>query len=81
MTKDRPIAPASVARYLEGKFGDALPEMRKVMGHLAGSLPPARLAATAFRLYKQFRPNAPAEVRGWDAEGRLDLGRILALGH
>ncbi len=79
VSKDRPIAPASVARYLEGKFGDAFPEVRKAMEQLARSMPAETLAAEAFKLYEQFRPEVPAGVRGWGAEGRLDTRRILAL--
>ena len=79
VSKDRPIAPESVARYLDSKFGEALPAVRQAMKTLARSMPPERLAAKAFKLYEQFRPEVPAGVRGWGAEGRLDTRRILAL--
>jgi hypothetical protein len=78
-SKDRPLAPASVERYLEGKFGEAVPAVRNAMETLARSMRPEALAAEAFKLYEQFRPEVPAGVGGWGAEGRLDLGRILAL--
>ena len=81
VSKDRPIAPSSVARYLEGKFGEALPDVRKAMETLARSMRPEALAAEGFKLYEQFRPEVPAGVRGWGAEGRLDIGRIVALSH
>lgn len=79
VSKDRPVAPASVERYLVSKFGGALPTVRKAMEQLARSMPPEALAAEAFKLYKQFRPEVPGGVRGWGAEGRLDTQRILAL--
>ena len=78
-SKDRPIASASVERYLDAKFGDALPAVRKAMETLARSMPPEALAAEAYKLYEEFRPEVPAGVRGWGAEGRLDTRRILAL--
>jgi hypothetical protein len=79
LAKGRPVAPESVARYLEGKFGPALPEARAAMEQLANSLPPERLAAEAFHLYEQFRPEVPRGVGGWGAKGTLDLGLIAAL--
>ena len=79
MSKDMPISPESVARYLEGKFGAALSDARAAMERLASSLPPERLAAEAFGLYERFRPEVPAGVKGWGAKGNLDIGRILDL--
>lgn len=79
LSKDEPISPESVARYLEAKFGDALPEARAAMESLASSLPSERLAGEAFRLYERFRPEVPAGAKGWGAKGILDIGRILAL--
>lgn len=79
VSKDRPIAPESVARYLDSKFGEALPAVRKAMKTLARSVPPETLAAEAFKLYEQFRPEVPSGARGWGAEGRLDTRRVLAL--
>lgn len=79
LSKDRPIAPPSVERYLDGKFGDSLPTVRNAMETLARSMPPERLAADAFMLYGQFRPDVPAGARGWGAGGRLDTRRIVAL--
>ncbi len=79
MSEDLWIAPESVARYLDGKFGDAIDDTRAAMVPLARLLPSARLAAEALRLYKQFRPEVPVSVRGWGTEGELDIERILAL--
>jgi hypothetical protein len=79
LAKDKPVAPESVTRYLEGKFGAALPDARAAMERLANSLPPERLAAEAFHLYEKFRPDVPRGVGGWGAKGTLDLGRIAAL--
>jgi hypothetical protein len=79
LSKDRPVSPASVERYLEGKFGDDLGAARRAMAKLARSLPRQEIAARAYRLYEQFRPEIPAGVRGWGAAGKLDLDRIEAL--
>lgn len=50
LSKDRPISPASVERYLEKAFGDALDEVRQAMLMLAKSLPPRQIAARAYRM-------------------------------
>lgn len=85
VSKDRhlagahPMAPASVQRYLESKFGEALLDARNAMRALAKSAPPARLTTEAFHLYEKFRPSIPAGVSGWGAAGRLDLDAIRRL--
>lgn len=79
LSKDRPISPASVERYLEGKFGDGLGPAQRAMGKLARSLPRREITTRAYRLYEQFRPEIPAGVKGWGAVGKLDLDRIEAL--
>jgi len=79
LSKDRPISAPSVARYLEGKFGDALPAARGAMATLARSRPRSELAVEAYPLYERFRPSIPAGVRGWGAKGVLDLAKIAAL--
>jgi len=79
VVKDRPEDPASVERYLEQKFGDALPEVTAAMKALAKSMPPRRLAEEAFPLYEKFRPKIPEGVKGWGAKGVLDLARLRNL--
>lgn len=79
LSKDRPIDPDSVARYLESKFGAALDDAKAAMTALARSRPADELAAEAYRLYVDFRPDVPAGTRGWGAAGKLDLRRIAAL--
>jgi hypothetical protein len=37
---------------------------------------PEELNRVGFRLYEQFRPEVPADVKGWGAKGELDLQRI-----
>jgi hypothetical protein len=76
---DRPIPAEAVERYLEEKFGPALPSVERTMKSLASSFKPAELAAVAFSLYERFRPNIPAGVRGWGAKGELELKRIETL--
>jgi hypothetical protein len=77
--KSKPIEPAGVEQYLQGKFGDALAEARKVMTELAKALKPEELDQRGFGLYEQFRPTIPEGVSGWGAKGELDLGLIRKL--
>jgi len=77
--KAKPIDPGVVERYLESKFGDALPRTRRAMTELVNALTPKELAQRGFGLYEQFRPVIPAGVQGWGANGELDLGRISKL--
>jgi len=79
LNKEKPASPASVQRYLEGKFGEALKEARDTMAVLAESLHKDELEASAFSLYETFRPSIPPGTRGWGAKGVLDLARIRAL--
>ena len=79
LAKERAESPAGVERYLEQKFGDALPEVVSAMRALARAYKPDRLAAVGFALYEQFRPEIPRGVTGWGAKGRLDLDRIREL--
>ena len=74
VVESKPIEPDGVERYLESKFGDALPEVRKAMTELANALKPDELAQRGFGLYEQFRPVIPEGVQGWGAKGELDLG-------
>jgi hypothetical protein len=76
LSKGKPIAPQSVERYLQGKFGDALGAVEQAMQALAASLDADELARSAYSLYEAFRPEVPAGVRGWGAAGVLDLQRI-----
>jgi len=79
LSKNKPIDPASVERYLAGKFGDALDDTRAAMRALARAHGPAELAHRAYGLYADFRPDIPAGKKGWGAEGRLSLDRIRRL--
>ena len=77
---DKPIDPASVADYLQGKFGDDLDDVRDAMWALAKSMKPEQLADRAYALYEKFRPRIPRGKRGWGAKGDLDLELIRTLG-
>jgi len=79
LSKDHPVNPDSVTRYLESKFGDALDDATSAMKTLALSMTPKELAAEAYELYEKFRPSVPAGVSGWGAAGKVDLYRIIAL--
>jgi len=76
LSKDKPIDPRSVQRYLESKFADALPEVEGAMKSLADSMSAEDLRAKAYLLYEAFRPQIPAGVKGWGAAGDLDLAQI-----
>jgi hypothetical protein len=79
LAKDRPVTPESVERYLESKFAEALPAVRRAMESLAAASPPGDLAEHAFALYEKFRPAIPPGLRGWGAAGPLDLDLIRSL--
>ncbi len=78
-TKGKPVAPASVERYLKSKFGEALPDVKSAMEDLAKSFPPQELEKKSYSLYEQFRPQVPEGTRGWGAAGVLDLNKIRSL--
>ena len=77
--KSKPIESKGVERYLESKFGEALPDVRKVLIELANVFDPNELAQQGFSLYERFRPQIPEGASGWGAKGELDLGRIRKL--
>jgi hypothetical protein len=77
--KDAPIQPQGVERYLEGKFGEALADVRQAMEELCRAYPPQELARKAYGLYEQFRPEIPEGVKGWGASGELDLDYLRSL--
>lgn len=80
LSKDHPISPDSVRRYLQGKFGDALDVATAAMATLARSFSQQEIATRGYALYEKFRPEVPAGVRGWGAAGELDLSLIQDLG-
>ncbi len=79
VSKGEIAKPQSVTRYLDSKFGDHLETARTAMHQLAASLPADELNERAFHLYEDFRPEVPADERGWGAKGVLDLAKIEAL--
>jgi hypothetical protein len=79
LTREQPIAPSSVEKYLSSKFKDALGPVSAVMVQLADSMDAEELAAEAYGLYEQFRPAIPAGEAGWGAAGTLSLARIRKL--
>jgi len=79
VSKDRPISPDSVRRYLESKFGDMLDDPYHAMSTLAKSMTSTELAGKAYHLYEQFRPEIPPGRKGWGAAGKLSLDRIREL--
>ncbi len=79
LSKEKPIAPSIVEKYLTSKFKDALGPVSAAMAQLADSRGPEELAAGAYGLYEQFRPDIPAGVAGWGAAGTLSLTKIRKL--
>jgi hypothetical protein len=79
IVKGEPVSPQSVERYLQQKFGAALPDVRAALEALAHYYPPAELERRAYALYEQFRPEIPDGTRGWGAAGDLDLEKIRRL--
>lgn len=77
--KGEALDPDSVRRYLESKFGEALPEVRQAMTDLARSHSREDLAGRAFALYEAFRPAVPKGEKGWGVAGELDLARLERL--
>jgi len=76
---EKAINPDAVQSYLVRSFGDSLADVRSTMMSLAKSFRKNELAAAAYGLYEQFRPSIPSGVRGWGAQGELDLKLIRSL--
>ncbi len=79
LSKDQPIDPHGVQRYLENKFGEALDDAVAAMRALARSRRLDELVEEAYELYEAFRPRVPRGRTGWGARGRLSLDRIRAM--
>ncbi len=77
--KDEPIEPASVERYLHGKFGEHYADVKAAMTELAEAFKPDELRRKAYGLYEDFRPEIPEGVKGWGAAGTLDLKKVRTL--
>jgi hypothetical protein len=79
LSKNKPINPESVQRYLQSKFGDALDDACDAMMVLAKSMRSSELAQQGYEIYVTFRPKIPAGTKGWGAKGRLDLDAIRSM--
>jgi hypothetical protein len=79
VSKEQPIAAASVEKYLSSKFKDALGPVSAAMAELADSRDREELAAEAYSLYEQFRPAIPAGESGWGAAGTVSLATLRKL--
>jgi hypothetical protein len=79
VVKDKPVDPASVIKYLSGKFGEDFDRVRSAMTELAESLDADKLADRAYTLYEEFRPEIPKGKRGWGTKGDLDLDFVRSL--
>ena len=76
----KPSAAGPVQAYVAKAFGDHLAEVRKAMEELATRYEPEELNRIGFRLYENFRPEVPPDVRGWGAKGILDIKKIRSAG-
>ena len=72
----KPAVAAPAAAYVAKAFGSRLAEVRAAMEDLAGRFEPHELNRVGFRLYEAFRPEVPADARGWGAKGELDLEKV-----
>ena len=79
MQEAKPLDPATVERYLAGKFGNSLAEVRAAMQEVASAFSEDELVDAAYHLYEKFRPAIPPGIKGWGATGELDLDRIRSL--
>src|SRR3954452_8583600 len=79
VNKGKPGNPAQIEKYLAGKFGERLEDVRYAMAALAAAYEPADLYRRGFRLYEEFRPSVPACESGWGALGELDLAKVQGL--
>ena len=79
VVKDKPIEPGKVTKYLESKFGEALPLVRGAMEELAQAFEPEDLEDMSYELYESFRPKITPGKRGWGQKGILDLDLIRSL--
>lgn len=79
INKGQTVEPATVERYLGGKFGDRLTAVEEAMTALARAYRPNDLAVKAFDLYERFRPAVPGGISGWGAQGELDLATLRSL--
>jgi len=52
---------------------------RTRMTKLAKAFTPKKLAEVSYSLYERFRPQTPEGVKGWGANGDLDLGLVEEL--
>src|ERR1019366_1848905 len=80
LSKEQPVAPASVEKYLSSKFKDALGPVSAAMSELADSRSAEELASEAYGLYEQFRPAIPAGEAGWGAAGALRFAKVREVG-
>ena len=78
VSKGKPGNPASIEKYLAGKFGDRPRGSPGGHGRAAAAHEPGDLNRRGFRLYERFRPEVPRGESGWGAMGELDLAKVRA---
>jgi hypothetical protein len=76
LVKAKPVDPASVQRYLAGRFADNLPLVRAKLATLAGTYEQNDLLVQAMNVYMRLRPNVPTGREGWGKQGLLDTDKI-----
>ena len=87
VSKGKPGNPASIEKYLAGKFGDRIDDARTAMAELAVAYEPGDLNRRGFRLYEKFRPEVPRGRVRLGCQGRARSGEgarggvLIAGGH
>jgi hypothetical protein len=76
LSKAAPMDPASVRKYLAGRFKESLQEIEAKLTELAGTYEPERLNEEAMDIYMRLRPNVPKGREGWGKAGLLDPSKI-----
>jgi hypothetical protein len=79
LSKDRPITPAIVQCYLEGKFGDRLGDARTAMERFGKVNASTRTGAERLCARRAISASDPDRRARWGAAGDLELHRIIAL--
>jgi len=69
LSKAAPIDPASVRKYLSGRFKESLPDVERKLVALAETFTRDELDDAAMDVYMRLRPNVPKGRDGWGKNG------------
>jgi len=79
LNKASPIDPATVRKYMLGRFKEQLPLVEGKLVQLAEAVDPAELDRTAMNLYMRLRPQVPKGHEGWGKIGVLNMRTLEEL--